>query len=255
MENTDKPKKKIPLFPKFKTNITIQKYKGNSMFSDSSNSNILEDSSDQDTYEDNNYLCCSNKDVLKTQNLMSEEIDKIDISRANNSLYITPKKIKDDFREIEEFLAKNTYYKKNSCKINENKNKEKSPEKKNNKKEKDKDKDKDKDNIKIINDFFINNEGDIELSETNIKDPKNKQKINKTNTNTNMTNFLGPLLEEDINSGSILINKNKSIFSSLKDLWKFQKILLENHIIDNKSKIYILIIYIYSVKRNLFIFI
>ena len=172
MENTDKPKKKIPLFPKFKTNVTIQKYKGNSMFSDSSNSNILEDSSDQDTYEDNNYLCCSNKDVLKTQNLMSEEIDKIDISRANNSLYITPKKIIDDFREIEEFLAKNTYYKKNSCKINENKNKEKSPEKKNNKKEKDKDKDKDKDNIKIINDFFINNEGDPEFISSSKRGPR-----------------------------------------------------------------------------------
>ena len=44
--------------------------------------------------------------------------------------------------------------------------------KKKNKKEKNKDKD--KDNIKIINDFFINNDGDIELSETNIKDSKNK---------------------------------------------------------------------------------
>lgn len=248
------PKKKIPLFPKFKTNVTIEKYKGNSMFSDSSDSNILEDSSDQDTNEDNNYLGRSNKDVLKNQNIMSEDIDRIDISRANNSFYITPKKVKDDFREIEEFLAKNTnYYKKNTSKINEIKNKEKSPEKKNNKKEKDKDKD--KDSIKIINDFFINNEGDIELSETNIKDPKNKKNMNKSNTNTNITKFLGPLLEEDINSGSILINKNKSIFTSVKDLWKFQKILLENHIIDNKSKIYILIFYIYSVKRNLFIFI
>ena len=47
---------------------------------------------------------------------MSEDIDKVGISRANNMFYLTPKKAKDDFREIEEFLAKNAYYKKNSSK-------------------------------------------------------------------------------------------------------------------------------------------
>ena len=46
-------------------------------------------------------------------------------------------------------------------------------------------------------------------------------------------------MEEDENFGSIFINQNKSIFNSKKELWKFQKILLDNQIIDFKSKNYI----------------
>ena len=154
---------------------------------------------------------------------------------------------------------------KNLNKINDNKNKNKD---KNKDKTKDKNKDKSKDKkisgekneIKIINDFFINNEGDIELSgnnikdskeiinqvlgvkipttnniitsTSNIKDSKNKQKTN----NNNITKFLGPLMEEDENNKNMSINHDKSIFNSVKDLWKFQKILLENDIIDSISK-------------------
>ena len=46
-------------------------------------------------------------------------------------------------------------------------------------------------------------------------------------------------MEEDENFRSILFNQNKSIFNSKKELWKFQKILLENQIIDFKSKKYL----------------
>jgi hypothetical protein len=43
-------------------------------------------------------------------------------------------------------------------------------------------------------------------------------------------------MEEDENNKNISLNRNKSIFGSIKDLWKFQKILLENDIIDIISK-------------------
>jgi hypothetical protein len=45
-------------------------------------------------------------------------------------------------------------------------------------------------------------------------------------------------MEEDENNKNLnmSINHNKSIFNSVKDLWKFQKILLENDIIDIISK-------------------
>ena len=63
-------------------------------------------------------------------------------------------------------------------------------------------------------------------------------------------------MEEDENYRSIFINQNKSIFNSKKELWKFQKILLDNQIFDIKSKkLLIIIFYIlflnYSVKRNM----
>jgi hypothetical protein len=45
-------------------------------------------------------------------------------------------------------------------------------------------------------------------------------------------------MEEDENFRSIFINQNVSIFNSKKELWKFQKILLDNQIIDFKSKLY-----------------
>jgi hypothetical protein len=43
-------------------------------------------------------------------------------------------------------------------------------------------------------------------------------------------------MEEDENNKNMSISYNKSIFNSVKDLWKFQKILLENDIIDIISK-------------------
>ena len=62
------------------------------------------------------------------------------------------------------------------------------------------------------------------------KDGKNKQNNEENNI------ILGPLMEEDENFNSIFINQNKSIFSSIKELWEYQKILLENQIFDMKSK-------------------
>ena len=228
-----KPKKKIPLFPKYKTTLLFKKHNGNAMLSDSSDdSDILNDSSDYETNEDKNddkVGIIKKNEFIRKKTFNREEVDKSD----DNNSYLTPRKsIIDDFRDIEEYVTKSAYDKQNINKINDNKNKnkkkeEKSPNKKdNNKKEN-----------KIINDFFINNEGDIEFKEENKKDAKNKQKSNKNNNY--MAKSLGPLMEEDENFRSIFINQNKSIFNSKKELWKFQKILLDNQIIDFKSKNYI----------------
>jgi hypothetical protein len=72
------------------------------------------------------------------------------------------------------------------------------------------------------------------LSDKNKKETKNNKKSN----NNNITNIYGALMEEDENFRSIFINQNVSIFNSKKELWKFQKILLDNQIIDFKSKLY-----------------
>ena len=202
------------------------------MLSDSSDdSDILNDSSDYDTNDDKNN---DKEEIIKKNEFMRLKTFNIEVDKSNDNIScLTPRKsIIDGFRDIEEFVSKNTYDKTNLNKINDNKNKnkkkeEKSPDKKdNNKKEN-----------KIINDFFINNEGDIEFKEENKKDAKNKQKSNKNNNY--IAKSLGPLMEEDENYGSIFINQNKSIFNSKKELWKFQKILLDNQIIDFKSKNYI----------------
>ena len=228
----EKPKKKIPLFPKCKTTSLFKKHNGNAMLSDSSDdSDILNDSSDYDTNDDKNN---DKEEIIKKNEFMRLKTFNIEVDKSNDNIScLTPRKsIIDGFRDIEEYVSKNTYDKTNLNKINDNKNKnkkkeEKSPDKKdNNKKEN-----------KIINDFFINNEGDIELKEENKKDGKNKQKSNKNNNY--IAKSLGPLMEEDENYGSIFINQNKSIFNSKKELWKFQKILLDNQIIDFKSKNYI----------------
>ena len=228
----EKPKKKIPLFPKYKTTALFKKYSGNAMLSSSDDSDILNDSSDYETTEDKNNN--NNKiGTIKKNELMRIKTFTIEVDKSNdNDTCITPRKsIVDGFKDIEEYVSKSAYENKSLNKINDNKNKnkkkeEKSPDKKDNKKEN-----------KIINDFFINNEGDIEFKEESKKNGKNKQKSNKNNNY--MAKSLGPLMEEDENFGSIFINQNKSIFNSKKELWKFQKILLDNQIIDFKSKNYI----------------
>ena len=221
MQNSEKPKKKIPLFPKFKTTGILNKYNKNAVLSDS---DILEDSSDYENNEESNNIDNYTQDN-KVQKLNTINFD---IDKSNINTYLTPRKSIDDFKDIEDYLIKSgndieKIKEKNLNKINDNKNKDGNLPDKNN-------------NNKIINDFFINNEGDIELSENNIKDIKNKQKSSKNNNNYIMTNSLGPLTEEDKFSGISFINKKKSIFNSVKDLWKFQKILLENQIIDIQSK-------------------
>ena len=228
----EKPKKKIPLFPKYKTTALFKKYSGNAMLSSSDDSDILNDSSDYETTEDKNNN--NNKiGTIKKNELMRIKTFTIEVDKSNdNDTCITPRKsIVDGFKDIEEYVSKSAYENKSLNKINDNKNKnkkkeEKSPDKKDNKKEN-----------KIINDFFINNEGDIEIKEETKKDGKNKQNSNKNNNH--IAKSLGPLMEEDENFGSIFINQNKSIFNSKKELWKFQKILLDNQIIDFNSKNYI----------------
>lgn len=237
MENSQKPKPKIPLFSKNKTSTNFISMRSNTAVlaysSDSSDSSdIFEDLSDNDNNEENIY-----NSQIRIDNQIKATSEK-NIFKS----YFSPKKSPDDFKDIEDYVANSAYDMekikgKNLNKINDNKNKNKD---KNKDKTKDKNKDKSKDKkitgekneIKIINDFFINNEGDIELSGNNIKDSKNKQK----SINNNITKFLGPLMEEDENNKNMSIIHDKSIFNSVKDLWKFQKILLENDIIDSISK-------------------
>jgi len=235
MENSQKPKPKIPLFSKNKTSTNFINMRANTavLAYSSDSSDIFEDS-DNDNNEENIY-----NSQIRIDNQIKATSEK-NIFKS----YFSPKKSPDDFKDIEDYVANSAYGMekikgKNLNKINNNKNKNKDKNKDKNKtKDKIKDKSKDKkisdekNEIKIINDFFINNEGDIELSGNNIKDCKNKQK----STNNNITKFLGPLMEEDENNKTISINQDKSIFNSVKDLWKFQKILLENDIIDSISK-------------------
>lgn len=231
MENSQKPKPKIPLFSKNKTSTNFINMRANTavLAYSSDSSDIFEDS-DNDNNEENIY-----NSQIRIDNQIKATSEK-NIFKS----YFSPKKSPDDFKDIEDYVANSAYGMekikgKNLNKINDNKNKNKD---KNKTKDKIKDKSKDKkisdekNEIKIINDFFINNEGDIELSGNNIKDCKNKQK----SKNNNITKFLGPLMEEDENNKTISINQDKSIFNSVKDLWKFQKILLENDIIDSISK-------------------
>ena len=226
MQNNEKPKKKIPLFPKSKTTALLKKYNGNAMLSDSSDdSDILEDSSDYEANEE------SNNNKIYFNNDLNNKINPIHKTKTfiDNANSLSPRKSIDDFKDIEEYVSKYNYDKnnknKNNNKITENKNK--------NKKKEGKTPEKKKEN-KIINDIFINKEGDIVLSDKNKKETKNNQKSN----NNNITNIYGALMEEDENFRSIFINQNVSIFNSKKELWKFQKILLDNQIIDFKSKLY-----------------
>jgi len=235
MENSQKPKPKIPLFSKNKTSTNFINMRANTavLAYSSDSSDIFEDS-DNDNNEENIY-----NSQIRIDNQIKATSEK-NIFKS----YFSPKKSPDDFKDIEDYVANSAYGMekikgKNLNKINNNKNKNKDKNKDKNKtKDKIKDKSKDKkisdekNEIKIINDFFINNEGDIELSGNNIRDCKNKQK----SKNNNITKFLGPLMEEDENNKTISINQDKSIFNSVKDLWKFQKILLENDIIDSISK-------------------
>ena len=225
MENSEKQKKKIPLFPKFKTSLTIRKHNANVMLSESSDdSDILQDSSDNEAEVEEDQRAYTMITINKSN---KKKPLNIDISKSYNNPNLNP-----DFKDIEDYVAQNQniYDKKIPNKNNEDKNKKKevkSPDKKNNKKE----------NNKIIDDIFINKEGDIELKEKNKKDIKNKQKLNKNNQKKdNIIKYLGPLMEEDENNGEIFINQNKSIFNSKKELCKFQKILLDNQIFDFKSK-------------------
>ena len=227
MENLQKPKPKIPLFSENKASTTFINMRANTavLTYSSDSSDIFEDLSDNDNNEENiNYFKNRLDNQIKTTSVKN-------IFKPNN-LFL--KKNTDDFKDIEEYVANSAYdieklKGKNLNKIYDNKNKNKD-------KNKDKIKDKkigdEKNEPKIINDFFINNEGDIELSSNNIKDSNNKHK----NSNNNITKFLGPLMEEDENNKNMSLNHNKSIFGSIKDLWKFQKILLENDIIDIISK-------------------
>ena len=216
MENLQKPKPKIPLFSKNKTTTTFINMRSNTavLTYSSDSSDIFEDLSDNDNNEENiNYFKNRLDNQIKTTSVKN-------IFKPNNFF---PKKSTDDFKDIEEYVANSAYdieklKGKNLNKIYDNKNKNKDKDKIKDKKIAD-----EKNEPKIINDFFINNEGDIELSDNNIKDSKNKQK----NDNNNITKFLGPLMEEDENNKNMSINHNKSILGSIKDLWKFQKILLK----------------------------
>lgn len=227
MENSQKPKPKIPLFSKNKTTTNFVSMRANTavLAYSSDSSDIFEDLSDNEANnEENMYF-----PKIKLDNEFKTTSEK-NIFKQNFNSHLSPKKDIDDFKDIEDYVANSTYgmekkKENNLNKINDNKNKNKD-------KNKDKKVTDEKNQIKIINDFFINNEGDIELSGNNIKDSKNKQKSN----NNNIIKFLGPLMEEDENNKTMSINHNKSIFNSVKDLWKFQKILLENDIIDIISK-------------------
>ena len=232
MQNSEKHKQKIPLFPKFKTSGNLDKLNSTAVLTYSSDSDFFENSSDNENDEEfnmNNYSQIDNENQINNEVVIQKlNTMNIDIDKPNIQSYLSPRKNTDDFKDIEDYISKSGYdiqkiKEKNLKKINipknNNNNKEGiSPNKKN--------------NNKIINDFFINNEGDIETTGNNIKDTKIKQKSNKNY----VMKSLGPLTEEDENSGSIFINQNKSIFNSVKELWKFQKILLGNQIIDIKSK-------------------
>ena len=217
-------KKKVPLFP-LKSYKTVNNIKGHPMLSDSSDdSDILDNLSDCEANEDNTIYSkinnkINNKDFKLQLNLLNLNVSKSDINP-----YMTPRPTIDAFRDIEEYVAESSLDKNkinNNSEIKNQKDEGKTPEI--NKKE----------NFKIINDFYINNDGDIELTDNTQKDGKNKQKNEGNNV---ITKFLGPLLEEDEYSTTIFINQNKSIFSSIKELWEYQKILLENQIFDMKSK-------------------
>ena len=108
MEN-EKPKKKIPLFPKSKTSFAIRKNNGNAMLSDSSDdSDILQDSSASDyevEEEQRTYTMIATKNNNQINSL------NIDVDKKNNKSSLIPSK-DDDFKDIEEYVANNIYDKK-----------------------------------------------------------------------------------------------------------------------------------------------
>ena len=221
--NTAK-KKKVPLFPTFKTSNTLKTLKGHPMLSDSSDDSDIENLSDCEINENNIiYSRINNKNNnkdLKSKGLKLLELNK---SKSEMNSYLTPRPSIDAFEDIEEYVAKSAFDKNKINNNNENKNLKDEGKTSDNYYVK-------KNSATIINDFYINNEGDIELKNNTQKDGKNKQNNEENNI------ILGPLMEEDENFNSIFINQNKSIFSSIKELWEYQKILLENQIFDMKSK-------------------
>ena len=220
--NTTK-KKKVPLFPTFKTSNTLKTLKGHPMLSDSSDGSDIDNLSDCEINENNIIYSRMNKKINNKDLKLNGLLD-LNKSKSEMNSYIAPRPTIDAFKDIEEYVAKSAFDKNKINNNNENKN------------PKDEGKIQDinfikKNSAKIINDFYINNEGDIELTNNTQKDGKNKQN-NEENNNI----ILGPLMEEYENFNSIFINQNKSIFSSIKELWDYQKILLENQIFDMKSK-------------------
>ena len=231
MENSENKikKKKIPLFPTLKASNTVRNFKGHPMLSDSSDdSDILENLSDYETNEEQYHTIYSKMNNIKNNNdLKLKGLQLLDLNKSNSEISssLTPRPTLDAFRDIEEYVAKSTFDKNKINSNNENKSLKDEGKTLDIKYSK-------KDNFKIINDFYINNEGDIiELTDNTQKDGKNKQ-----NNEENNDIILGPLMEEDENFNSIFINQNKPIFSSIKELWEYQKILLENQIFDMKSK-------------------
>ena len=227
MENSEDTtkKKKIPLFPVLKTSKTLKNLKGHPMLSDSSDdSDILGNISDYEEDDEEIHTIYSKmNNKIDNNDLKLKGTKSLKLEREKSKINLIPRPTIDAFRDIEEYVEKNTLDKNinNIYKENKIRKSEGRPQvKKENKKV----------TFKIVNDFYINNEGDIELTDNTPKDGKNNEE-NKDNTIS-----LGPLMEEYENSNSIFINQNKSIFSSKKELWEFLKILLENHIFDMKSK-------------------
>lgn len=239
MENIDKPK--IKTIFKNENRLNNPSLKGDKNESDSSDSNILEDSSDFETNEDRKTYFgtknIGNDQLLQTHTMTNIKSLANDISKSVKNIFSTTKTIK-KFSD-EDYPVKSSYETKNKNVINETKE-EKKKDSKNNKKvkikEKDDIKDKDKDNIKIFKDFFVNKEGDNESNGKKESNPVIIKRSNIKHKTNKVTKSIWPLMEEDINSRGLLIDNKKSIFTSLKELWKFQKILLENQIIDYKSK-------------------
>lgn len=241
MENKDTPKIKSIFKNENRLNNPI--FKGDKNESDSSDdSNILEDSSDYETNEDRKTFFGSknirNDQLLQTHTMTNIKSLANDISKSVKNIFSTTKTIQ-KFSD-EDYQVKIPNETKNKNVINEIKEKKK--DNKNTKKvkikERDdiKDKDKDKDNIKIFKDFFGNKEGDNESNEKKDNVPVKIKRSNIKHKTNKVTKSIWPLMEEDINSKGLSIENKKSIFTSVKELWKFQKILLENQIIDYKSK-------------------
>ena len=209
MENLEKHKKIIPLFPTFQNNKKLRnnKEKEKGFISDSSDSGIFEESLESDKTEDN-----SNSNKINEINEKEKKFKPCLTLNSKSRISI------DGFQDIEEYIANNNLDYENDDNINKSGKKEEKKDNniydiKGNKQE----------NEKLKNDVFINKEGEIEIS-------KNK------NASIKVTKSLGPLMEEYENTNSSIIHQNKSIFNSKKEMWKFQKILLENHIIDIQSK-------------------
>ena len=102
MENSQKPKPKIPLFSKNKTTTNFISMRANTavLAYSSDSSDIFEDLSDNDNNEEN----------INSQNMLDNQIKITSASETNifNS-YFSPKKSTDDFKDIEEYVANSAY--------------------------------------------------------------------------------------------------------------------------------------------------